>query len=132
MPRIATISAIAMLLLASVSPAGAEDDTKQRMDAARAAAAEFGATLIGELQKAIAAGGALRRSTCALSTSFIATSPQESGDDSTPRRRVKPAALQAWRTPSSSALTNDGLSDGSTAPPRPMPIGRDRCGRSWS
>ncbi len=59
MIRRTTMSAIATLLLASVSTAVAEDDVKQRTDAARAAATEFGATLIGELQKAIAAGGAV-------------------------------------------------------------------------
>jgi hypothetical protein len=34
-----------------------ESDVKERMDAARAAAGEFGMTLLGALQKAIAAGG---------------------------------------------------------------------------
>jgi hypothetical protein len=35
----------------------AQSDVKERMDAARAAAGDFGMTLIGALQKAIAAGG---------------------------------------------------------------------------
>ncbi len=35
----------------------AQSDVKERTDAARAVAADFGLTLIGELQKAIAAGG---------------------------------------------------------------------------
>jgi hypothetical protein len=47
---------IAATLLLAVSAARAEDDVKERMDKARAAAAAFGAALIGELQKAIAAG----------------------------------------------------------------------------
>ena len=33
--------------------AAAQDDVKERTEAARAAAAEFGKTLLGELQKAI-------------------------------------------------------------------------------
>jgi hypothetical protein len=50
---------LAALALASLcaAPATAQDDVKARTDAARAAALEFGAALIGELQKAMAAGG---------------------------------------------------------------------------
>lgn len=53
----ASILAIATVLLASANCAVAEDDVTQRLDAARAAASEFGVSLVGELQKAIAAGG---------------------------------------------------------------------------
>lgn len=50
--------AMAVALMAvSMGRAVAEDDIQQRTEAARAAAADFGKTLIGELQKAIAAGG---------------------------------------------------------------------------
>jgi hypothetical protein len=44
-------------LLVSSSLALAQSDVTERTSAARAAAADFGMTLIGELQKAIAAGG---------------------------------------------------------------------------
>jgi hypothetical protein len=44
-----------LLLLAGT--ASAQDDVKQRTDAARAAAMDYGARLLAELQKAIAAGG---------------------------------------------------------------------------
>jgi len=57
--RKTTISAVATLLLTSAGAAPAKDDVTERMEAARAAAAEFAASLIGELQKAIAAGGAV-------------------------------------------------------------------------
>ena len=44
--------------LAWTGTAIAQNDVKKRTDAARAVATEFGMTLVGELQKAIAAGGA--------------------------------------------------------------------------
>ncbi|MGO8915472.1 MAG: DUF3365 domain-containing protein [Stellaceae bacterium] len=45
------------LLPASIGTAAAEDDVTQRMAAARAAAGDFGRTLIAALQQAIAEGG---------------------------------------------------------------------------
>ncbi|HXY99120.1 MAG TPA: DUF3365 domain-containing protein [Stellaceae bacterium] len=55
--RIGWPMAVALLAAISMGKAAAEDDMKQRMEAARAAAADFSKTLSGELQKAIAAGG---------------------------------------------------------------------------
>jgi hypothetical protein len=49
--------AVVVTLLISSSLAAAQSDLTERTDAARAAAVDFGVTLIGELQKAIAAGG---------------------------------------------------------------------------
>jgi len=49
--------AVVVTLLISSSLAAAQSDLTERTDAARAAAVDFGMTLIGELQKAIAAGG---------------------------------------------------------------------------
>ncbi len=56
MRRVGWLMAVA-LVAASMGSAVAEDDVKQRMEAARAAAADFQKALSGELQKAIAAGG---------------------------------------------------------------------------
>jgi hypothetical protein len=50
------ILGVAAAMLAA-EQASAQDDVKQRTEAARAAAADFGKTLLGELQQAIAAGG---------------------------------------------------------------------------
>jgi hypothetical protein len=47
----------AMLVPLWTATATAQSDVKERIDAARAAAGDFGMTLIGALQKAIAAGG---------------------------------------------------------------------------
>ncbi len=47
----------AISILALTGAASAQDDIKQRTDAARAAAMDFGARLLAELQKAMAAGG---------------------------------------------------------------------------
>ncbi len=55
MMRIAILGVAAAMLAAG--QAWAQDDVKQRTEAARAAAADFGKTLIAELQRAIAAGG---------------------------------------------------------------------------
>ena len=46
-------------LLVSVSVAFAQDDVKERSDAARAAAMDFGGALLAKLQEAMAAGGAV-------------------------------------------------------------------------
>lgn len=54
-----TATLLAAALLLGASAARAEDDVKERMDRARAVVTVFGAALIGELQKAIAAGGAV-------------------------------------------------------------------------
>jgi hypothetical protein len=56
MRRIAWLICL-LLLPAGAETARAQGDVKERMDAARAAAADFGKTLLAELQKAIAAGG---------------------------------------------------------------------------
>jgi hypothetical protein len=48
---------VVVALVISSSLAAAQSDLTGRTDAARAAAVDFGMTLIGELQKAIAAGG---------------------------------------------------------------------------
>ena len=48
---------MAAVALLAAAPALAQDDVKARTEAARNAAADFGRALIGELQKAIAAGG---------------------------------------------------------------------------
>jgi hypothetical protein len=56
MGRINWVIAIA-LVPASMGTAAAQDDVKQRMEAARAAAGDFGKTLVTALQQAIAAGG---------------------------------------------------------------------------
>ena len=49
--------AVAVILLISSSLVAAQSDLFERTDAARAASVDFGMTLIGELQKAIAVGG---------------------------------------------------------------------------
>lgn len=49
----------AAAMLTAAARASAQDDVAQRTEAARAAAADFGKTLIGQLQQAIAAGGAV-------------------------------------------------------------------------
>jgi uncharacterized protein DUF3365 len=49
--------AVLVALPMSSSLAAAQSDLKERTDAARVTALDFGLTLIGELQKAIAAGG---------------------------------------------------------------------------
>ena len=51
------VIALIIVLLAWTGTAIAQNDVKERTEAARAVATEFGMTLIGELQKAIAAGG---------------------------------------------------------------------------
>ena len=51
------VIALIILVLAWTGTAIAQSDVKERMGTARAAAIEFGKTLMGELQKAIAAGG---------------------------------------------------------------------------
>jgi hypothetical protein len=56
MRGIGWLTAVAVLSL-SMGAAWAQSDVKERSDAARAAAMDFGATLLGELQKAIAEGG---------------------------------------------------------------------------
>jgi hypothetical protein len=56
MRRIGWLMVVA-LLPASMGRAAADDDVAQRMEAARQAAGDFGKTLVGELQKAIATGG---------------------------------------------------------------------------
>jgi hypothetical protein len=60
MMRAIAIPLAAALLALAPTPATAQapDDVQQRMDAARAAAVEFGASLLATLQQAIAAGGA--------------------------------------------------------------------------
>ena len=52
------VIALIIVALAWTGTAIAQNDVKKRTDAARAVATEFGMTLVGELQKAIAAGGA--------------------------------------------------------------------------
>jgi hypothetical protein len=55
--------------------ATAQSDVKERMDAARAAAGDFGMTLLGALQKAIAAGGPVSAiGVCNLAAPEIAAS----------------------------------------------------------
>jgi Protein of unknown function (DUF3365) len=49
--------ALVVALLMTITPTAAQSDLTERTDAARAAAVDFGMTLIGELQQAIAAGG---------------------------------------------------------------------------
>lgn len=56
MRRVGWLMAVA-LVAAFMGSAVAEDDVKQRMEAARAAAGDFQKALSGELQKAIASGG---------------------------------------------------------------------------
>ncbi len=51
------VIALIIVALAWTGTAIAQNDVKKRTDAARAVATEFGMTLVGELQKAIAAGG---------------------------------------------------------------------------
>lgn len=56
MRRIAWLIGLLLVPLGTET-AMAQSDVKERTDAARAAAADFGAALIGQLQKAMAAGG---------------------------------------------------------------------------
>ena len=51
------VTGLIIVVLAWTGTAVAQSDVRERTEAARAAATEFGMTLIGELQKAIAAGG---------------------------------------------------------------------------
>ena len=51
------VIALIIVVLARTGTAVAQSDVKERMEAARAAATAFSKTLIGELQKAVAAGG---------------------------------------------------------------------------
>ncbi len=51
------VAGLITIVLAWTGTAIAQNDVKERTEAARAVATEFGKTLIGELQKAIAAGG---------------------------------------------------------------------------
>ncbi len=77
MRKVATLIA----LLAWTVAATAQDDVKERTEAARAAATQFGKTLLGELQKAIAAGGvASAIDVCHL------VAPQIAADTSASRR----------------------------------------------
>ena len=55
MKRVVLAAVIATLTMTAA--ASAQDDVKARTDAARAAAMDYGARLLAELQKAIAAGG---------------------------------------------------------------------------
>jgi hypothetical protein len=71
--RIGGLLAVALLPLWT-GMAMAESDVKERTDAARAAAGDFGMTLIGALQKAIAAGGPVNAiGVCNLAAPEIAT-----------------------------------------------------------
>jgi hypothetical protein len=56
MPGIHRLLAL-LLLPAATGTAAAQSDLKERMDAARAVAVDFGAALLSELQQAIASGG---------------------------------------------------------------------------
>ena len=58
MHRGIALTLVMMSFLSWPSAVMAQNDVKERMDAARAAAMDFGKALLGELQKAIAAGGA--------------------------------------------------------------------------
>jgi hypothetical protein len=51
------VTGLIIVVMAWTGTVAAQNDVKERTEAARAVATEFGMTLIGELQKAIAAGG---------------------------------------------------------------------------
>ena len=76
------VTGLIIVVMAWTGTVAAQNDAKERTEAARAVATEFGMTLIGELQKAIATGGPVNAiGVCNIIAPKIAT------DMSTKRKR---------------------------------------------